>query len=125
MRHLSLVTLAAAAAVAAAAPAFAQSVDELVIVGQPRDAEAQSLSRAVSYSDLDLTYAADRAELRHRINVTARELCDQLNEPTVSPLELGHSCQDIAVRNASYEMRVAVEDAYAQRGYAMNDYGPR
>jgi UrcA family protein len=118
MRHLAIATLAVVAA-ASAAPAFAQSVDELTIYGRPGD--AQTLSEAVSYSDLDLTYADDRAVLRHRVNDTARRLCRELNSDDASFGNLGRSCQDIAVRDAMRQMKVAVAEAYDERAYAYND----
>ena len=52
MRHLAIAAFTAVAA-ASAAPALAQSVDELTIYGRPGD--VQTLSEAVSYADLDLT----------------------------------------------------------------------
>lgn len=47
--------------------------------------EQVSLSREVGYGDLDLSTAAGRAKLDHRIKTVAREACRQLH--TLYPLE--------------------------------------
>ena len=119
MRHLTLATLAplAVAVAATAAPAFAQSVDELTVYARGRNAEAQAISETVSFADLDLAYASDRAILRQRINFAAREVCDQLNEPGPSAANLGRSCQDVAVREAMGQVRYAVADARERVAY--------
>ena len=114
MRHFTLATLAVAV-VATAVPAFAQSLDELTVYGRGRDAE--SLSRTVSYADLDLAFSRDRGVLRQRISFVARDLCDQLNEPGPSAANLGRSCQDLAVRDAMGQVREAVADARERLAY--------
>jgi len=116
MRYLAL-TLTAAGALAAAAPAFAQTVEELTVTGRGARAP-QAITETVSYADLDLNYARDRAILRHRVNVTAGRICDRLNEPGRAAGNLGRSCQDIAVRDAMDQVRLAVADARAGTNYA-------
>ena len=111
MRLSALATLTAAAALLGAAPALAQTLDELTVTGQLAGPRAQSLSEAVSYSDLDLTRRADRNELRLRINDTARWICTRLNQDSPNPANLGKSCQDIAVRGAMSQVREAFADA--------------
>lgn len=116
MRYLAL-TLAAAAALSAAVPAFAQTVDELTVTGRSARAP-QAITETVSYADLDLSYARDRDILRQRINITAGRLCDRLNEPRRAAGNLGRSCQDIAVRDALGQVRLAVADARSSASYA-------
>ena len=41
--------------------------------------EIVSLTRAVSYADLDLSKAADVAELETRVKNTAKDVCQELN----------------------------------------------
>jgi UrcA family protein len=117
--------LAAAGAVTftTARPAAAQTVyddvptvGEVVVYGAPRgpDGQPDRLSQAVSYADLDLSTWSGREALRHRIRDTARSLCEALNEPTTRASDpLTSSCMDQAIRGAERQMRVAVNDAYA------------
>jgi UrcA family protein len=120
MRHLAL-SLAAAAGFAAGPPAVAQTLDELTITGHGLRSQPQSLSETVSYADLDLTSRRDRHRLAERVNVTAQRLCDRLNEPPPSPGNLGHSCQEIAVRDAMGQVRQAYADARIRGGWAYAD----
>ena len=119
MRYLTLATLAVSIA-ATAAPAFAQQLDELTVYGRSRGGEPQAISETVSFADLDLAYAGDRAVLRARISFAAREVCERLNEPGPSAANLGRSCQDLAVREAMGQVRYAVADA--QERVAYNGY---
>lgn len=117
MRHLVL-TLAALAGLAAAAPALSQTVEELTVTGHSLRYRPQSLSETVSYADLDLNYARDRQTLRMRVNDTAGRICDRLNEARPSPGNLGHSCQEVAVRDAMGQVREAYADARSAPRYA-------
>jgi UrcA family protein len=107
---------AAAALAAAALPAFAQTttVEQLTVMGRfaPRGAQPQSISRVVDYSDLDLRLAADQDVLRGRVIRVARDICRQLGEPS-GPPNLGHSCEDVAVRDAMTQVGQAVAYAMA------------
>jgi UrcA family protein len=75
--------------------------------------EEVSLSRRVSYADLDLSRSADVAELDKRIARTAKEACAELS--TLLPLEYGRSaatdraCARKAVRAAEGQKQQAVE----------------
>ena len=75
--------------------------EDIIVEGRwgrvPDDAE--SLSQRVSYADLDLRYAGDRRELRHRIEATARYLCNRLGESDTS-YSVVASCRQSAVRDA-------------------------
>jgi UrcA family protein len=110
MRHLAL-TLAAVAASLAAAPAFAQTVEELTVTGHTLLNRPQAITETVSYADLDLTRARDRSVLLRRVNTTAGRICDRLNEPHPAAGNLGHSCQEVAVRGAMSQVRLAYADA--------------
>jgi UrcA family protein len=115
MRNLLIAAGVAALAAAAAAPALAQSVEELTVTGQwnGRGEPPASLSRVVTFDDLDLRNTGDQAELRRRINTTARDICDELGQDRPNVGNLGHSCQDQAVANALSQVRIAVAQAYA------------
>ena len=59
----------------------------------------ETLSQTVSYADLDLGSAEGRHELKHRISLTARYLCDKLGESDASD-PVVPSCRDAATRDA-------------------------
>lgn len=111
----TLKALALAGALAAA-PAFAQPADEdITVTGRfGSDAEAQSMSQAVSYADLDLSLKADRDTLRQRVSLTARYLCHRLGE-TDSGSPIVPSCETSAVRDAMARVGT-VEEGFAPRG---------
>jgi len=124
--------LALCAAGAKAAPAQAQYiyetpsgtyVDEVVVPGRYGPDGPTTLSRAVSYRDLDLTTYEGRQVLKMRIRDTARDLCRELGEGRGNggPL-LGRSCEDDAVRGARTQMRFAVNRAHARTYYAALGY---
>lgn len=123
MRYLALATLAAAATLVGA-PAFAQSVlEEVTVTVHGLQNEEQTKSQAVSFADLDLTKKADRQKLGLRVADTAHDLCEAMNEPGPrSPDNFGHSCEEIAVRNAKVDIKQAVAAArgadYAQTAFA-------
>ena len=117
----------ALAAAAAAAPAAAQVyadegpayVDEVVITGPlAPDGRPALLSRVVSIRDLDLATREDQALLRLRIRDTARDLCRELGESDSGGSPIIPSCVDQAVRDARPQMRVAINQAYANARYA-------
>ena len=127
MRNLSsmlskrgLYVLAAAGAVLAGAPALAQTVEELTVTGRMGpDGEPASLSRTVSYADLDLTMSADREVLKSRIRDTARDLCDELGENNTTYTPLVPSCRTSAYNSAMPQIRTAFAEAPSRRAYAM------
>jgi UrcA family protein len=108
-----LIAGAAISAFAAAAPAVAQpTVGEVTVTGAwYEDGRPVSLSRPVSYADLDLRYQRDQDILRQRVNATARSLCDELGENRPDHTNLGKSCEVRAVNDAMDQMHAAV--AYA------------
>ncbi|HEY9219684.1 MAG TPA: UrcA family protein, partial [Phenylobacterium sp.] len=104
----------AAGLAASAAPAAAQDseVDAITVYGRYGPDGPQTLSRAVPFSDLDLTTRWGQDELRHRIRVTAQDLCTQLNEPSRSPMaSVVPSCRERAERDAISQMRRIVATA--------------
>lgn len=121
MRNRIFASLTVAAfAAAGAAPAFAQSVEQLTVTGQwnGRGEPPASLSRVVSYDDLDLRLASDQRLLRQRVQKTARDICDELGQDRPNAANLGHSCQDNAVAGAMDQVRLAVVDAVTRGGPA-------
>jgi len=111
MRFALTAAAASLAAAALAAPACAQTVEELTVTGHTLRNAPQSLSETVSYADLDLTQKSQRAILERRVSDAAGRICDRLNEARPGAANLGHSCQEVAVRNASDQMRLAYADA--------------
>jgi len=100
-----------------AAPALAQSGEEIIVTGRwgrvPED--VATLSQSISYADLDLSLASDRRELQHRVNLTARYLCDKLGEKdsmTSSPIP---TCRDAASQDALKRVGT-MEASFAPRG---------
>jgi UrcA family protein len=99
-------------------PAFAQSPEEIIVTGRYRKVpdNVQSLSQSVSYADLDLSTSAGKQELRHRLSLTARYLCQKLGESDTATPPVP-SCRDAAVKDAMD--RVGTLEAHlAPRGTA-------
>lgn len=104
-------------AAAASLPASAQSsVEELVVTGRLGNVpdSAKSLSRPVSYADLDLSTEAGRRVLHQRVSLTARWLCDKLGEGG-SGDSLAPSCREAAVKDAKARLGT-LEAGAAPRG---------
>jgi UrcA family protein len=107
--------LCAVAAMTGAAPVLAQNSEEIVVIGRYGSApdSARTLSQAVSYADLDLSTSAGRSELRQRVKLTARFLCDKLGESNSSSLT--PSCRDEASKSAMSRVGT-IEQGFAPRG---------
>jgi UrcA family protein len=130
MRAHTLTAVAALAlgAAAAATPAAAQytydsghtTIDEIVATApyRYRGDRPTSLSRAVSYRDLDLATYDGQQVLKMRIRATARDICRDLGEGRGNGGSLLRSCEDDAVRSARGQMRMAVARAQARTYYA-------
>jgi UrcA family protein len=126
MRRTLATALTAAATLAFAAPALAQSVNEVTVTGQyirQGDAPA-SLSRVVAYGDLDLSRGKDRALLKERISYTARRICTELGEPQSTHANLGKSCQEVAIRDAMGQFESASVGSYATVASTVVTNGP-
>ena len=99
-----------------AGPDYPSEQEDIVVQGRwgqvPDDAD--SLSQPVSYADLDLSYVEDRRELRHRIEATARYLCNRLGESDTA-LSVVASCRQSAVRDALNRVGT-VEADFVPRG---------
>lgn len=96
----------------ASSTSFAQPTEEIIVTG--RYSDAQSLSQNISYADLDLSTKAGKDELRHRVALTARYLCDKLGESGSSSAVVP-SCRDSAVKDAMGRVGT-VEEGFAPRG---------
>ena len=101
-----------------AIPASAQSAEEITVTGRygrvPEN--VQSVSQAVSYADLDLSTKAGRDELRHRVNLTSRFLCEKLGESS-NTSAVGPSCRQAATKDALDRVGT-IEQSSAPRGTA-------
>ena len=72
--------------------------------------EETSISRTVSYADLDLVKASDADELRTRVRDTAKDLCTELDK--LYPLEpKDPDCVRKSVDRAMVQADNAIEDA--------------
>jgi UrcA family protein len=73
--------------------------------------EEVTITHRVSYADLDLTKTADAAELRRRVQETARAACRQLD--ALYPLEAKNAreCTRNAIARASSQVDNAIEGA--------------
>jgi UrcA family protein len=109
----ALLALMTAGGLAVAAPAAAQVVEEITVMGRlGPDGRPATLSRIVSYRDLDITTPYGQDELRRRIRDTARDLCSELGEPSRATTGgLLPSCRSEAERDAFASMEVAVANA--------------
>lgn len=101
-----------AGAAAAAAPAMAQTVEELTVIGrQGVGPNVRSVSAVVSYRDLDLTTESGRAMLHQRVRLTAQDLCRQLGEGGMGGTAAAPSCEQDAINSVSEQQRLAVANA--------------
>lgn len=117
-------------AIATATPAAAQYaydnysgayVDEVVVPGtryRYRGDGPTTLSRVVSYRDLDLATYAGQQVLKMRVRATARDICRELGEGRGNGGPLLRSCEDDAVRSARGQTRMAIARAQSRTYYA-------
>jgi len=95
-------------------------VSEVVVPGRYyryRD-RPTTLSRVVSYRDLNLATYDGQQVLKMRIRATARDICRELGEGPGNGGPLMRSCEDDAVRSARGQMRFAIARAQARTYYA-------
>lgn len=92
--------------------------EEIVITGRYGNVpdSVKTLSQPVSYADLDLSTKDGRDELRRRVSLTARFLCDKLGE-TASGDALAPSCRSAATKDAMDRVGT-IEQSFAPRGTA-------
>ena len=118
-RRLIRSTVAVLGACAASLPVVTHAQpasEEITVVGRYGRVpdSVRSLSQAVSYAALDLSTVAGRDEMRRRLNLTARYLCDKLGETdTTDPV--APSCRAAAVRDAM-QRAGTIEQGFAPRG---------
>lgn len=119
MKSAKLLASLALATSMAAIPsiASAQAAPEEIVVtgryGRVPDS-VQSLSQPVSYVDLDLSTKSGRDEMRRRVSLTARFLCDKMGESSTATA-IGPSCRDAATKDAMDRLGT-VEQSFAPRG---------
>lgn len=109
----ALCAAAGVAALAAAAPAHAQQyVEEIIVEGYQGKLpdNVKRASTAVSYADLDLSTRAGQAELRKRVRLTARYLCEKLGETDHSS-SVVPSCRDQAYKSTMRRVGTAEANA--------------
>lgn len=116
--------LAVAGFAALSAPAIAQEVDEITVIGSfAPDGRPNSLSRVVNISDIDLRTDAGVSEVRSRVKATARDLCRELGE-----LDRGggvvRPCEDKAVADAMSQARPIIQAARSGALYAAAEPAP-
>ncbi|WP_091739650.1 UrcA family protein [Phenylobacterium immobile] len=118
--------LTAAAALCLAAPAFAQAVNEVTVMGHyaGQGEKPMSISRVVSYADLDLSRSKDMDILKQRVRYTARRICAELGEAPTNQANLDRSCQDTAVREALMAFQPNSAENYAVPASAVVTNGP-
>jgi UrcA family protein len=110
--------LAAAGFALVAAPALAQTVEEITVMGRVgADGRPQTLSRVIDVSDLDLRGQPGIQALHMRIRNTARDLCRELGE-TGGATGVLRSCEDMAVTSAMGQARFAIASARTPDTYA-------
>ena len=111
----SLICFSPCLAQSEAAPAAGQTAaaDELTVVapelvresagkgshGQP--VHVVSLSRKVSYTDLDLTKAKDQAEFRTRVKTAATAACQDLDANTQSNFHRARPSEQVCLKDAT------------------------
>ena len=101
-----------------------EAMDEIVVEGaveRPRvsrggmqvPVEQIELKRQVNFADLDLGDDADVTELRSRIEIIAKESCQQLSRMFPRPSDTAEiaSCINRAVNSAEEQVRAAVAAA--------------
>lgn len=119
MTRVNLVARLALVALAITIPSAAEAQtppEEIVVTGNYGKVpdSVRTLSQSVSYADLDLSSKAGRDEIRRRLNLTARFLCDKLGESATGDA-LAPSCRDAAVRDAMKRLGT-IEASFAPRG---------
>jgi UrcA family protein len=119
MTRSNILASLALAATAAAFPSVASAQDapeDIVVTGSYGRVpdSVRSLSQAVSYADLDLSTRSGRDEMRHRVSLTARFLCDKLGESATGDA-LAPSCRQAATNDAMKRLGT-VEASFAPRG---------
>ena len=105
---------------AIASPGFAQTQEEITVTGRYGRVpdSVRTLSQAVSYADLDLSTQAGKDELRRRVSLTSRYLCDRLGESAASS-PVVPSCRDAATKDAMARVGT-IEESFAPRGTTWN-----
>lgn len=112
---LGLALCASGLPIAASAQSTAEEITVTGRYGRVPDS-AQTASQSVSYADLDLSTSTGKDELRRRVNLTARFLCDRLGE-SASGDAVAPSCRQAAAQDAMKRVGT-IEQSFAPRGTA-------
>jgi len=117
-RFLASLGLALSTALVPAAASAQPSSEEITVTGRYGRVpdSTQTVSQAVSYADLDLSTDSGRSELRRRVSLTARFLCDKLGE-SASGDAVAPSCRQAATQDAMKRVGT-VEQGFSPRGTA-------
>ncbi len=116
MKQSHLLASITLAITAASTTAIAQAPEEIVVTGNYGRApdSVRTLSQSVSYADLDVSTKPGKDELRRRVNLTARFLCDKLGESSTGD-PLTPSCRQQATNDAMKRVGT-LEGSAAPRG---------
>lgn len=123
-KHLALSSLLGVAFAMAGSAAYAQPI-ETITVTAPRvvqqtvttgrsptgtPVETTTISRAISFADLDLSKTKDAAELKMRVRNTAKDLCTELDK--LYPLQpKDPDCVRKSTDRAMVQVNNAIADA--------------
>ncbi len=86
------------------------------VIGASAAEPDSGVSRAVSFSDLDLDRQSDRRVLKSRVSDAARTVCQRLHDD----LMRRDWCVDAATRQAAPQMRQAIAKAGQRQVFAAN-----
>ncbi|MFI4889701.1 MAG: UrcA family protein [Steroidobacterales bacterium] len=111
------IALGAAASLAGELPEVTVKADRVMIEtvdhpsGSSGSAERFSLSRGVSYADLDLSKAAGAAELEKRVKDTADAICKKLDALYPETVTSGHECEKSTTKAAMVKVHALIAAA--------------
>ena len=128
VRHLAMISgllmLSASAAAAQEAnynpAAYAPDAEQVIVTAPDIRVERNpvfglpgkaTLTRRVSFNDLDLRDPHDASRLRERVRQTARDICDTLRDAYPLRQQPGTSCYRDAVADAMPRATAAIRDA--------------
>jgi UrcA family protein len=83
----------------------------LVAIAPVGSADDTTLTRVVSYSDLDLTHAEGVAALAHRINGAVMTVCGDFDSRDLDAMRVVQQCRTNAKAGAAPQIAQAIEHA--------------
>lgn len=81
----------------------------IALAGAVAPAMAETVSVAVSYSDLDLTSAAGKKALETRVAVAIKTVCAKPEARTIKSMKAWESCKTDAADSASEQMARSIQ----------------